>query len=226
MRWSGLPGSGGGVALETLSLLGLTTKLALLLFVAVLGVLRDFSSIRVPSQRPRRAAAARADESGTVTPGEGLEASPGAGGRAEAASDGVPDEEAGQGDGAGDGEDEYPRLSHRVRSHTRKCSICTAKVAAYTSYGHPMSDQVRAPGRPHWYAPRAYCGCEGSWGSSCVPTAFLPEATPLVRRLPRDVRVSSREHWEPLYLQGWCLRRLLRASLRGRNNLLRRRSAL
>lgn len=39
--------------------------------------------------------------------------------------------------------DEYPRLTYRMRPQVRRCEVCTAKVAVYMSFGHPLSDMVR-----------------------------------------------------------------------------------
>lgn len=41
------------------------------------------------------------------------------------------------------GTDSYPRLSYRAKPNLKRCSICTARVATYRSFGHPLADEAR-----------------------------------------------------------------------------------
>ena len=47
---------------------------------------------------------------------------------------------------SGNNGEKYPRLSHRIKSNARRCSVCKTMAADVKSYGHPLSDQVSGPG--------------------------------------------------------------------------------
>lgn len=38
--------------------------------------------------------------------------------------------------------DAYPKLCFRTKPNVKRCAICTARVAVYKSFGHPLADEA------------------------------------------------------------------------------------